>query len=61
MSQTSAWKLHLKNYFGFSGCIITKDIEGITIIHGGKDGWNIDSIVTFLVVDESYWELSSVK
>ena len=54
------WKLHLKNYFGFSGCITAKDIEGITIMHGGNDGWNIDSIVTFLVVDQYYWQLSSV-
>ena len=53
------WKLDLKNYFGFSGCIKTKDIEGITIIHGSNDGWNIDSIVTFVVVDKYYWELSS--
>jgi len=54
------WKLHLKDYFGFSSCITAKDIEEIAIIPGSSDVWNIDSIVTFLVADQYYWELSSV-
>jgi len=54
------WKLHLKDYFGFNDCVKPKDIEGITIVQGSNDGWNIDSIVTFVVVDQYIWELSSV-
>ena len=52
------WKLHLKDFFGFTGCITINDIDHITILHGNNDGWNIESIVTFAAVSE-YWELTS--
>ena len=54
------WKLHIKDFFGFDDCITEKDVDGITIVQGSNDGWNIDSIVTFVVADQYYWELSSV-
>ena len=53
------WELGLNEFFGFTDCITVKDIEGIDIIAASNDGWNIESIVTFMVVNQYYWELSS--
>ena len=53
------WKLDLDNFFGFTGCIRINDINSISILEGSNDGWNIDSIVTFAVVDQNSWELIS--
>ena len=52
------WKLHLTDFFGFTGCITINDIDRISILKSSSDGWNIESIVTFAVVSE-YWELTS--
>ena len=52
------WKLHLTDFFGFTGCITKSDIDHISVLQGSVDGWNIESIVTFAVVSE-YWELTS--
>ena len=52
------WKLHLTDFFGFTGCITKNDIDNILILQGSSDGWNIESIVTFAVVSE-HWELTS--
>ena len=53
------WKLHLTDFFGFTGCITKNDIDHISILQSSSDSWNIESIVTFAVVSE-YWELTSV-
>ena len=53
------WKLDLKASFGFTGCITINDIERISILQGSNDGWNIESIVTFAVVNQNNWELTS--
>ena len=53
------WKLDLENFFGFTDCIRKNDIDSISILEGSNDGWNIDSIVTFAVVDQNSWELTS--
>ena len=52
------WKLHLTDFFGFTGCVTMNDIDHISILGDDTDGWNIDSIVTFAVVSE-HWELTS--
>ena len=54
------WELNLYHFFKIGGCIKVNDIQGIAIYQSSNDGWNIDSIVTFLVVNRYYWELSSV-
>ena len=54
------WKLHLTDFFGFTGCITINDIDRISILKSSSDGWNIESIVTFAVVSE-YWELTSAN
>ena len=54
------WELSLKENFGFSGCITVEHIESMAVLENSNDGWNIASIVTFLVVNPYYWELSSV-
>ena len=52
------WKLHLTDFFGFTGCTTKNDIDHISILQGSSDRWNIESIVTF-AVDSKYWELTS--
>ena len=58
-NQGDLWKLDLENFFGFTDCIRIKDINSISILQGNNDGWNIDSIVTFAVVNQNSWELTS--
>ena len=53
------WKLSLETDIGFTECITLKDIQNMSIQEDGDDGWRIDSIVTFLVVDPYYWAMSS--
>ena len=53
------WKLNLETFFGFTGCITINDINHISILEGNNDGWNIDSIVTFVVDDQNNYELIS--
>ena len=53
------FELHLTDFFGFTGCTTINDIDHISILGGGTDNWNIESVVTFAVVSE-YWELTSV-
>ena len=59
-SKGDLWKLSIEDYFGFTGCITKKDIQGIALLAGNNDGWHIDSIVTYVTVNEFNWELSSV-
>ena len=44
------WELSL------SGCITIRDLQRVSIIENGNDGWNIESIVT-LVSDSSNIQL----
>ena len=53
------WKLSLETDFGFTDCITVKQIENMALLENSNDGWHIDSIVTFLVVNPYYWALSS--
>ena len=59
-SKGDLWKLSISSYFGFTGCITKNDIQSIAILAGSNDGWNIDSIVTYVASSEHDWELSSV-
>ena len=47
------WKLSSETDIGFTECIKLKDIQytSIHIQEDDNDGWRIDSIVTFLVVN----------
>ena len=54
------WKLSLRKFFGFSGCIKVGDVEEISLLNAGTDGWNIDSIVTYLVADRNTYQQSSI-
>ena len=58
-NQGDLWKLDLGIFFEFTGCIRINDIDNISILEGSNDGWNIDSIVTFAVVDQNSWELTT--
>ena len=53
------WKLSLETDFDFTDCITVKQIENMALLENSNDGWHIDSIVTFLVVNPYYWALSS--
>ena len=59
-SRGKQWKLSLLDDFGFAGCMRKKDIQGIAILADNNDGWNIDSIVTYVAASEHCRELSSV-
>ena len=54
------WTLSLADDFGFAGCIRKKDVQGIAILPGNTNGWNIESIVTYVAGYKDDWELSSV-
>lgn len=53
------WKLSLDYDFGFTKCVTVKQIENMALQENDNDGWKIDSIVTFLVVNPYYWAMSS--
>ena len=58
-SKGDLWKLSIRDFFGFQGCVKIGDIEGVYIVASNSDGWNIDSIVTFAVYNKNYWEVTS--
>ena len=43
------WKIDITSFNIPDNCINVGEIQGIAITENGNDGWNIDSIVTFLV------------
>ena len=42
------WKLSFKDDLGFTDCVTLRNLDYITIVDGSTDGWNIDSIVTYV-------------
>ena len=58
-NQGDSWQLDLNDDFGFTGCIKINDIERISILEGGNDGWKIESITTYAVVDQNSYEMTS--
>jgi len=42
------------------GHITVENVDSMTVLADSNDGWSIGSIVTFLVINSYYWELSSV-
>ena len=58
-SRGNLWKLSLVDDFGFATCIRKKDIQGIAIVADDTDGWNIDSIFTYVAANEQCRYLSS--
>ena len=54
------WKLSFRQFFGISGCIKVNEVKEIALINSGRDGWHIDSIVTYLVADRFTYQQSSV-
>ena len=59
-SRGDLWILSLADDFGLSGCIRKKDIQGIALLEDDNDGWNIDSIVTYVSSNKYNWQQSSV-
>ena len=59
-SKGDLWKLSIEHYFGLRGCITKRDIQGIALLSGNNDGWHIDSMITYVAVNQCIWELSSV-
>ena len=44
------WKLEFYLDLGFTECVNLKNIQHVAIEAGSKDGWNIDSILTYVSV-----------
>ena len=57
-SKGDLWKIKLSTFKFKDTCISKSDIKKLSLLHGGNDGWNIDSIVTFLKVRSKYCLLS---
>ena len=53
------WKLSIRHFFGIDQCIRASDINHIKVLQWSNDGWNIESIVTFVIFDNNGWRLSS--
>ena len=53
------WKLSLKNFFRYNHCVKISDIKYISIAAGSRDGWNVDSVITFGVVNKNVWAQTS--
>ena len=52
------WKISFADDFSFDYCVRKNDIESIAIAESGNDGWNIETIVTFIESDNNF-ELAS--
>lgn len=46
-------ELNLQSDFGFTTCVHKSDIDMVSIVPVSSDGWNIDTIVTFVCDSES--------
>ena len=42
------WKLSFKDDLGFMDCVTLGDLDAITIVADDTDGWNIDSIASYV-------------
>lgn len=54
-SKGNLWKLSLSKFFKFRGCVRKGDIDNIQIRAASKNGWCIESIVTFAVFNKYAW------
>ena len=48
------WKISFEDNFHLVNCVRKRDIKSIIIRENGNDGWNIETIVTFLQSDNDY-------
>ena len=46
------WKIDFSDFHFTVGCITIDEINGVSIVENGNDGWNIDSIVTMVKDDD---------
>ena len=44
-------------FLGDAGCIKLHDVRSVVLMGGSEDGWNIDSVVTFVISEDYYWAL----
>ena len=42
------WKISFTDFHFFDGCITIQEISGVAMKQNSNDGWQIDSIVTFV-------------
>ena len=52
------WKLEFSRDFKFTRCVTLNNTVDVAIEAGSDDGWNIDSIVTYVGVDGRFMELT---
>ena len=48
------WKISFVDDFLFDFCVMKYDIKSIAIMENGNDGWNIETIVTFIKSGSDY-------
>ena len=54
------WKIDLHNDFHFYGCITQGNIDWIALEENSNDGWQIESVVTFLRDDYGQYALATL-
>ena len=42
------WKINIADFHFSDSCITINEIQNVYIVEGGNDGWNIESIATFV-------------
>ena len=48
------WKISFERHFKIYFCVKKHDIKNIYIVESGNDGWNIETIVTFIKSGNDY-------
>ena len=56
MNKGDLWKLSFENDLGFTDCMTLGDLDAITIVADSTDGWNIDSIASYVCAAENCQE-----
>ena len=57
-SKGDLWKINFSD-FQFEGCVRVEDITSIAIVATGTDGWNIDSIATYVANYDGKFQIIS--
>ena len=47
-NSTNKLELNLRSDFGFTTCVHKSDIKSVSIVPVSSDGWNVNTIVTFV-------------
>ena len=52
------WKLSFRDDFGFTDCVMLENLDVIKIVANSTDGWNIDSIASYVCAADHCQEVT---